>query len=272
MNERQALKILGLKAGFTDSELKKAYRNLAKQHHPDKNKGDRSSEEKFKEISDAYEFLKNPSKFSNSGHSGFNSRSFGPDDLEEMLRRQFNRSFTSRPKKPKPGSFKIKIPDPSVLRITVLLEEVLLRKEIHLSYKIKSVCKSCLGSGSWKECASCSATGSVLQEIPTPMGMFGHEKKCFNCKGVGWKPAHNHCQTCKDNLIYDDQRDVSFKVPKGYKLGQKVTLNGKGSVNWKCPNGNITVYPAVSIPDLSKLSEKDVKILEDILKKGEYYQ
>lgn len=269
MNFQEACQVLGISPNSSEQEAKAAYRKLAKKFHPDKNKGDSASEEKFKEISTAYEtFSKGP---------GAGRPKMDPL-TEEFFNRfhgsQFFKSHFHEPqtyKKPKPGEKPISLgPLPSLI-VPVSLLEVLLRKEININVSVKSVCEKCLGpESSWEECKNCDTTGKVIRKLTSQNGvMMVQQLECLPCSGRGWIQRHEHCRECKDKLIKEVKRKIRFKLPHDYRYGRELNLRGQGNIGWKVPAGNLRVRPDVRFPDSSKFTAEQKKTLEEILKKEE---
>jgi len=266
MNYQQACNILGIEPSATEDEMKGAYRKLAKKYHPDKNPDDPNAEEKFKEISAAYEtVLKGPTgstkqqtfndafrqAFSQSGFRGMHFRD--PQPVKQM----------------KPGQKPISLGSLPPLIVPISLSEALLSSEISLNITVRGLCENCLGPNSnWKECQHCEAKGIVLKRFQTGGGFLTQQSTCSGCQGRGWIRQHDHCRKCVDKLVIDIPKVVKFKIPQQYKYGQKITLPGQGNQGWRVPPGHLYIVPDVQFPDLSKLTTKQREQLKDLLNSG----
>jgi molecular chaperone DnaJ len=242
-------KVLGISKSATVDEIKKSYRRLAQEHHPDKG-GD---QEKFKEINEAYQVLSDPQKRSqydqfgsnfeqarqSGGFSGFNdfrdfssyadafgggnSQSFGFEDVFENLfgggARRSSRRQTRR------GS------DISV-DIEISLDEAYqgIEKEINLHKNV--ICKSCAGSGAEKgsklnDCKTCRGQGQVEQRTGGGFFTFSQVVACPDCHGAGKKPEKK-CSVCGGQGRKKESASIKFKIPAGIQSGQVINLSGPG--------------------------------------------
>ena len=222
--------VLGVNQTADDNEIKTAYRKLAKEYHPDKNQGNKESEEKFKKITEAYDTLSDSQKrsaydYSLSGASDFKNNPFygNPSDMFNDL---FNRSmFGSRSRIPNPSAngkniqYTLKIP----------LEFTLTGKSLEINILREEKCSSCSGSGktassSENICGSCMGSGQVRSSS----GFFVVNQPCRACKGTG-KIVTNPCQECKGEKIVKRKRSVRVNIPAGIDEGMGITLNEQGN-------------------------------------------
>lgn len=269
MFKRDALNILGLNENATEQDIKSAYRKLAKKFHPDLNKNNKEAEEKFKQVALAYETLLKP-ELANSAnfHEFSNMRG---EFFEDLFSKFFNFDVRANKeyevKKDRPGSSPIKLPDIDLGLITVSLEQLLFREDVELKVEVRAACMECLDSSSstWEPCKTCNQTGVRVQIIQPKQGFsIKNSRECVICKGTGWIRSSS-CKTCKNKIIYNKNKTIKFKVPKEYKLGQRLCLSNKGNENWKINNSNIYLVVNFLIPNLSELPEKDREVFMRIL-------
>lgn len=244
-DKRDYYEVLGLSKGASDDEIKKSYRKLAKQYHPDLHPGDKECEERFKEIGEAYEVLSDPdkkAKYDQYGHaafdpnSGFGGGGFdggfsGFDDLGDILGNIFGGSFggfggsSAKRNGPQRGES---------LRVSLAIsfEEAAFgcTKEINVP-RIEN-CDDCGGSGCAKgttpeTCPDCHGTGSVRTQQRTPFGVMSSSSPCRKCGGTG-KIIHQPCPTCSGKGKVRRQRKISVNIPAGIDDGQTISLRGQG--------------------------------------------
>jgi len=273
MNKNAALQLLGLSGNPSEEEIKKAYRRKAMQFHPDKNKGDKKSEEKFKEISEAYQILLNPNSSKHDfDFSSFYSKGFGDDSVfESFINKMFNASFANESyirEKNRPGSYPQRLPDLNIGNFKISLSQAIFRESITIKLEIQAICPICCGKqGMWKPCNKCNKCGIIEQNMRSPQGfVISRKYDCPVCKGQGWLRTKT-CSVCKNSIVYKKTKEIEFKLPKNFQLGQRVCIRGEGNESWKAPNGNIFVTPKVDIPDLSLLSREDKRKLKELLSK-----
>lgn len=265
--KRDYYEVLGLQKGAGDDEIKKAYRKLAKQYHPDLHPGDAEAEAKFKEINEAYEVLSDPdkrAKYDQFGHaafdpnSGFGGGGFsgGFDDLGDILGSIFGGGFGGfggfgggfggqqrRSNGPRKGE-NVRV------NLTLDFEEAVFGCKKEIPVNMIEVCSDCEGSGcapgtAPETCPECGGRGSVVKTQRTAMGMMQSTSQCPRCKGKG-KIVHTPCGTCKGNGRVRKQKTVSVTIPAGIDNGQTVSLRGLGNegVNGGAP-GDLLVTVTV---------------------------
>ncbi len=232
--------ILGVSRTATIEEIKKAYRKLAIKYHPDKNPGDKEAEEKFKEISEAYEVLSNEEKrriYDQYGYEGLKNSGFKAPDIEEILR-DFENLFggfgdffgggfgqSGRRRRTTRGSD---------IHITLKLSLEDIAKGVKgKKIKIKKFvsCPHCKGSGAknneFTTCSTCSGTGYVTRVTQTFLGTFAQQSVCPTCKGEGRIPKEP-CPYCAGQGIIKDEEIIEFDIPAGVTKDLTLTLRGKG--------------------------------------------
>ncbi|WP_292469150.1 molecular chaperone DnaJ [Methanolobus sp.] len=254
---RDYYEILGLSKDATESEIKKAYRKLAMQYHPDKNK-EEDAEAKFKEISEAYAVLSDTEKreqYDRFGHAGIDGRysqedifrgaDFGGfDDLGDILGNIFGGGFGGfgggqRRQGPARGSD---------LRydLGITLEQAAEGVETTLNIPRAENCEACGGTGakagtSPKTCSTCHGSGQVTQARNTPFGRFMSTSTCNACHGRG-NVIEEPCPACKGTGKMKKVRKISVKVPKGTDNGLRLKVRGEGEEGSPgAPSGDLYV-------------------------------
>lgn len=250
MAKRDYYETLGVNRKATQEEVKKAYRKLALQYHPDRNPGNKESEDKFKEAAEAYEVLGDPTKrqrFDQFGHEGirgtdfrpftdvndifstfgdiFGSGGMGGSIFDEMLGgqgRQRRRTSSGTP-----GS-DLKI------RLKLTLEEIATGVEKKLKVKKWKTCETCKGSGaksssSKTTCPVCQGTGELRQVSRSVFGQFVNISTCHNCNGEG-KIIKDRCPTCSGEGRVEGEGLIKVSVPAGVSEGNYIPLRGEGNV------------------------------------------
>ena len=220
-------KILGVNKDSTDKEIKKAYRNLSKQYHPDLNPDDKESENKFKEVAESYSVLSDKEKKSNYDRfgdpSGQPQNPFGGVNMDDIFS-QFGDAFGGR----FGGVRKVKGSDIRV-NIQMSLEEIFTGVHKTIKYRRNKKCGTCNGTGGDSEtCGGCNGQGAVNQIQQTPMGRFQTTVTCPKCGGSGQfitKP----CGGCASNGVMLSEEQLSFDIPKGIMDGESLRVSGKGN-------------------------------------------
>ena len=267
-NKRDYYEVLGVNKTATDDELKKAYRKLAKKYHPDANPDNKKeAEEKFKEVSEAYENLSDPQKrrmydqfghngpqgfggnqggyysYSTSGFDGFSD--FG--DIGDIFSSFFGGGFggrTSRTKNsPKKGR-------DLKYSMNITFEESYLGVEKEISINREEECNTCHGTKakpgtSAKTCKSCGGTGTIKQVVSTILGQMQTTKTCPNCNGEG-KVIQEKCPECKGRGKIRKPVKIKVKIPAGISDNQTVVLRGEGEPGEKGgPKGDLYIVVGI---------------------------
>lgn len=248
MAKRDFYEILGIAKNATADEIKKAYRKKALLHHPDKNPGDKSAEEKFKEAAEAYDVLSDPNKkarydqyghagMSNSGGGGgyggggFSGGGMNMDDIFD----QFGDIFGFGGGGSRGGSRKRHVNRGSNIRIKVklTLEEVAegATKKVKINKYVG--CDSCHGSGaknstSVKTCTTCNGSGQVAQIQNTILGRMQTVTACPSCGGEGSVIA-DKCNKCFGDGVVRGEEVVEIKIPAGVEHDMQLSMSGKGN-------------------------------------------
>lgn len=227
----------------TDQEIKTSYRKLAMQFHPDRNPGDKSAEEKFKECSEAYGILSDPQKraaYDRYGHAGFGGAAsqgggfpggfsgFGgdPQDLGDIFGDIFGEMFggggggrrQSRAQRGRDLKYDL----------TMEFEESVFGKEQEIKIKRQETCESCSGTGSANgkqpvTCSQCRGAGQVRYQ----QGFFSVARPCPKCEGSGVNVT-DPCQTCHGESRVMREHSINVKVPAGVEDGTRIRYQGEG--------------------------------------------
>ena len=243
--KRDFYEVLGVKKDASEDELKKAYRKLAKENHPDLHPGDKECEARFKEINEAYEVLSDPdkrAKYDQFGHAAFDpSQGFGGGGFGgfegfggfgDIFSDIFGGGFGfgggggRNPNAPRKG-------DNLRATVNIKFEEAAfgVKKEVFVS-KIEQ-CPDCKGTGcaegtTAEVCPDCKGSGTVMSTKRTPFGMVQSSEQCPKCKGRG-KIIHSPCKTCRGMGSVRRQHKVTVSVPAGIDDGQTISLRGQGN-------------------------------------------
>ena len=263
-NKRDYYEVLGVSKGATDDELKKAYRKLAKQNHPDLNPGDKEAEARFKEINEAYEVLSDKDKRAKYDQFGFagvdpnfgagGGGGFGGFDMGDIFGSFFGGGFggggfggfggggQSRTGPAKGQTVRASL--------TITLEEAAFGCEKEITIQHIEPCDDCGGSGcaegtTAEVCPECHGSGQV-RVTQNMMGMaIQTTATCPSCSGRG-KLIKNPCTTCRGKAKVRKNRTVRAKVPSGIDHGQSFRLRGEGCVGSNGgPNGDVLVEIAI---------------------------
>lgn len=260
--------LLGVSKDASQAEIKKAYRKLSKKYHPDINDTP-EAEQKFKDISEAYETLSDDQKraaydkyghaandpnfgggggFSGGGFSG--SGNFG--GFEDIFDQFFGgqgggRSRRYDPSAPQPG-------DDLQYTMSLEFDEAIFGKETTIKYNRYEHCETCDGSGakpgtSPKTCSQCHGSGSIQAERNTPFGRMMTQQTCPTCNGTG-QEIEEKCETCHGDGKVKERHTVKVKVPAGVEDGHQMRLQGQGNAGKnKGPYGDLYVVFRVKASD-----------------------
>lgn len=275
--------ILGVSKDATADDLKKAYRKLAKQYHPDAQHTEedkKKAEAKFKEINEAYSVLSDENKRaqydrfgSNFEQAGFGGSGFGgysnaydfsgfggiDFDLEDILGSVFGGGFGSSSKKSQGPTRGADIRTNMSLKFEEAAFGV--KKEISITRNEK--CDSCNGSGAKPgsrviTCDKCGGRGKIQMTQNTIMGAFSTVKTCDKCSGTG-KVIETPCEKCSGKGIVRKSRKIEINVPAGIDDGQAISLRGEGDAGKKGgPNGDLYVVMKVAPHKYFKRNSFDI--------------
>ncbi len=247
MSKRDYYDILGVSKSADAGELKKAYRKMALKFHPDKNPGDDTAEEKFKEAAEAYEVLSDADKrarYDQYGHQGVRGAGMGGgqhmsmDDIFSHFGDIFGDVFGGG------GGFsgfgggpqrRRRVNRGSNLRVKVKLSLQEIANGVEKKIKLQKYlrCNVCHGSGaergtSKSTCPTCQGRGQVTKVTSTFLGQMQTASTCPNCGGEGEIITHK-CTNCQGNGIVKGEEVVNFKIPPGVAEGMQLSVSGKGN-------------------------------------------
>ena len=246
MSKRDYYEVLGVDRNASANDIKKAYRKLAIQYHPDKNPGDKEAEEKFKEAAEAYSVLSDADKkarydqfgfegVSGAGGGGFSGAGMDMNDIFSM----FGDIFGGRGGFGGFGGFGGSSAGPqkhrgSDLRVKAKLTLQEIANGTTKKFKLKKyvACTHCNGSGAegnaYETCPECKGTGRVVRTQQSFFGMMRSEVACPHCHGEG-KIIKNKCSHCHGEGIVLGEEVVEIQIPAGVVEGMQLSMRGKGS-------------------------------------------
>lgn len=262
--------ILGVERNASEDDIKKAYRKLAMKYHPDKNPGDKSAEEKFREATEAYEILKDPqrrSQYDQFGHAAFENAGagggfgggfsgFGGFDISDALRafmQDFGGDtmfsdlfgFGGGGRSRRGGSAASRGSDLQI-RLPLTLEEIAKGVQKTLKIRRKDRCPACGGSGS-KEgkkstCSACNGTGRIRRVTSSFFGRMIQESACPTCEGEGYTIS-DPCPACGGSGLDATESTVTVDIPAGVSEGNYMTIPEKGDAGrGGGPAGDLIVH------------------------------
>ena len=258
MEKRDYYEVLGVGREADASELKLAYRKLAMEHHPDRNPGDKESEEAFKEGAEAYEILKDDEKraaYNRYGHQAFQGGQGGPGaggfDFSSSFADVFDDLFGDfmggqRGGGGRGGQSRFRGGD---LRynLEIGLDEAYHGKNTKIRVSTSVVCDGCGGGGAAggaepTACPTCGGAGKVR----TQQGFFTIERTCATCQGAG-KVISNPCETCRGSGRVHREKTLSVNIPAGVEEGTRIRLSGEGEAGVRgAPSGDLYIFLSVS--------------------------
>lgn len=257
MAKRDYYEVLGINKNATEDEIKKSYRKLAVQYHPDRNPGNKEAEEKFKEATEAYEILSDKEKRQNYDRFGFDGVNGSYSDFNSSAAfRDFADIFShfssfsdffgfgnrqQKPKTSKKGQ-SIRVP------INMELKEVMTSVEKDLTYKHLIKCKDCNGTGSKtgkrESCPTCHGTGMKTQQA----GFMTMSRTCRTCRGLG-TIITDLCDTCHGEGLVTEEKTIKVKIPEGISGDQDIILSNLGNDTTESSEpGDLYVRPVIN-PD-----------------------
>ena len=280
MGKRDYYEVLGVARDADVDEIKKSYRRLAMQYHPDRNPDDKSAEAKFKEATEAYEVLRDVEKrarYDQFGHAGLGAGAaethggFGDFDMSDALRAfaeafggfgPFADSFWGGAMREPGGRTQRRGADLQV-RIRLTLEEIASGAEKRIKYKKFGGCAACGGSGAKSghgvaACPRCDGKGQVRQVHGSFFGQLVSVATCPQCRGEG-QIVKDPCSECGGEGRKKDQKTIEVNVPAGVKAGNYIPIRGEGDVGPRGgPAGDLLVLIEESPHDQFKRRGDDI--------------
>ena len=268
MAKRDYYDVLGVKKNSNADQIKSAYRKLAVKYHPDKNKGDKAAEEKFKEASEAYHVLSNSERkqnYDNFGHAAFENGAGGrsgfsnfdfSSSFSDIFEDFFGEGFGGRGRRSRRTNNR-----GSDLRydLSISLEEAFLGKKQDIKFSTSDKCDTCNGSGSkpGHDVGSCSICGGHGQ-VRSSQGFFTVQQTCPQCSGSG-EEITNPCNSCNGQGKKQTSKRLSVTIPKGVDDGTRIRLAGKGEAGSSGGgSGDLYLFINVDSHDLFKRSEQNL--------------
>lgn len=289
--QRDYYDVLGVKKGASEEELKKAYRKLAMQHHPDRNKDNKEAEAKFKELNEAYDVLKDSQKraaYDRLGHAAFTQSGGGQarggnpfgggfgqgfgggggfefeGNIEDLFEDLMGNIFggaggaaggarTRRSGSPRGADLRY--------NLTITLAQAYAGADIPVTFGTHVVCETCKGSGAKAgtkpvACATCGGSGNVTFR----QGFFTMSRTCPDCGGSG-QVLKDPCPDCKGSGQKRQNRTLTVTVPAGVDDGTRLRLQGQGEAGQRGgPAGDLFVFISVTPHGLFKRDGVDVHV------------
>lgn len=279
--------VLGVARDATDADIKKAYHKLVMKYHPDKNPGDKAAEEKFKEVNNAFDILKDPQKraaydrFGDAAFAGGNSASagagnpfgngfagFGGAGMDDILREAmrgfgfegFGGAGFGR------GGMNNQNRGRDLLdTVTISLRDAFFGTTHTVNFSSNVVCDKCNGNGTddgkpAPVCPRCGGSGVVQ----TRQGFFAVETPCPECNGLGHKISKK-CSKCDGSGVVHKQRSVEVKIPAGIEDGARLRLSGQGEAGMNgAPSGDFYLDIHVKPDDKFERDGNDLILKADV--------
>jgi len=231
--------VLGLGRNASEEEIKKAYRKMAMKYHPDKNLGDKASEDRFKEAAEAYDVLSTAEKkqrYDQFGHAGMGGAGggggFGGFGNMDDIFSTFGDVFGGGGRR---GGGGRSVNRGSNLRINLKLDLEDIAKGVEKKIKVNKyvACKPCSGTGAkagsgYNTCSTCRGNGQVTQVVNTILGQMQTTATCPACGGEG-KSIKEKCTSCHGDGIVRDEEVISINIPAGVAEGMQLSMQGKGN-------------------------------------------
>lgn len=256
MSKKDYYEVLGVSKSASSAELKKAYYKLAKQFHPDSNPSDKNAEQKFKEINEAYDVLKDEQKraaydryghghnaFGQGGGGGFSQQQGGFNaDINDIFGEFFSDFMGGSRQR---TSSQIRGSDLKY-NLTITLEESFKGIDKNITFNTEVKCTGCKGSGAENNsgmttCDACGGKGATR----TQQGFFTLEQTCSKCRGVG-QIIKNPCKKCQGSGRHSQQKNLLVNVPAGIEDNTRIRLTGEGEAGIR-GGGNGDLYIFVNI-------------------------
>ena len=267
MAKRDYYDVLGVNKSASPETIKQSYRKLAVKYHPDKNKGEKAAEEKFKEASEAYHVLSNKERkqnYDNFGHAAFDGMGGGRGGFENFdfsssfsdIFEDFFSDFGGRSRKRRSSDFR-----GSDLRydINISLEEAYSGKKQDIRFSTSEKCGACKGQGSApgsspQSCSVCGGNGRVRSN----QGFFTVQQTCPQCVGTG-EEISNPCKNCSGTGKKQTYKNLTVTIPRGVDNGTRIRLSGKGEAGTKGgANGDLYLFVNINSHKIFKRSEENL--------------
>ncbi len=262
MSKRDYYEVLGVSKGADEKELKRAYRKLAMQYHPDRNADNPEAEAKFKELNEAYDVLKDPQKkaaYDQMGHAafeggmggaggGFGGGGFGGADFSDMFGDMFGDIFGGGGAGHNSGRTR-----GADLRynLNISLEDAYKGKKVKVKIPSTEECSSCSGTGAKKgtsaqTCSTCHGHGQVRVQ----QGFFSLARTCHHCGGSG-KIIKDPCPDCHGAGVKKKDKTIEVSIPQGVEDGSRIRVSGEGEAGHNGgPSGDLYIFISIKGHDI----------------------
>jgi molecular chaperone DnaJ len=253
MAKQDYYELLGVQKGASADEMKKAYRKLAMQYHPDRNPGDKAAEQKFKELSEAYEVLRDDQKraaYDRFGHAAFEQGGAGgrggPGDFgfaagfADIFDEMFGEFMGGRRQGANLRGADLRY------NLEIELEDAFGGKQATIRVPTSVMCEACSGSGGEKgaqpaTCPTCRGHGKVRAQ----QGFFTIERTCPACHGAG-RVIQNPCRSCEGTGRTRKEKTLQVNIPAGVEEGTRIRLAGEGEAGLRgAPPGDLYIFLAI---------------------------
>ncbi|WP_405055260.1 molecular chaperone DnaJ [Acidiphilium acidophilum] len=248
--------LLGARRGASADELKKAYRKMAMQYHPDRNPGDKAAEQRFKDVNEAYDVLKDDQKraaYDKFGHAafengggpgGFGGGGFGFEGgIGDIFEQMFGEAMGGR----RGGGRAERTGADVRAAVEIDLTQAFAGTKVEVRVPTRVACDACNGTGSADKqassdnCPTCGGAGRVRAQ----QGFFVVERTCPTCGGAG-RTIRNPCRVCAGAGTLPRERTLSVAIPAGVEDGTRIRLSGEGEAGGKgAPPGDLYVHVAI---------------------------
>jgi len=265
MADRDFYEILGVSKNASDNEIKKSYRKLAMKYHPDRNKGNKEAERKFKEATAAYEALKDPQKkaaYDQYGHDAFRQGGMGgaqgfgdfAGGFSDIFEEFFGGGFASSSRKRGPSKG-----NDLRYNMSISLHEAFNGKKSQIRIPSYAPCDLCTGTGSADKsgtsiCSSCNGHGKVR----STSGFFSIERPCPTCGGEG-SSIKNPCLKCSATGQVKKQKTISVSIPAGVDTGTRIRISGEGEPGQRgAGSGDLYIFVEVQKDKLFEREDENI--------------
>ncbi len=281
--KRDYYEVLGVDRSADDGTIKKAYRKLAKQYHPDANPGDAEAEKKFKEASEAYAVLSDAQKrqqYDQFGHAAFDGGASGAGgfdfsgmDFGDMFGDIFGDFFGGSSRRNSNGPMK-----GANLRtnVRITFQEAIFGCEKEIELVLKDECQTCHTTGAKpgttpETCSKCGGKGKVMFSQQSLFGMVQNVRECPDCRGTG-KIVREKCSDCRGTGYISNRKKIKVSIPAGIDNGQSVRIREKGEPGRNGgPRGDLLVevivsaHPVLQREDMNIFSTASISYAQAVL-------
>src|SRR4051812_18573444 len=256
---RDPYEVLGISRDADETTIKKAFRKLARELHPDVNAHDPDAEDKFKEAAEAYEILNDPERratYDRYGHEGLRSGGMGPDfsgfgSISDLFDAFFGGRGMGGMGGARPGP---RAGGDIAMAAEITLEQAATGEELELTFEAIETCERCHGNGAEpgtpiETCERCGGAGVLQAVTRSPFGQVVRQVACDVCHGDGRVPK-DPCEVCDGRGLVVGHRDLEVDVPAGIADGQRIRVSGRGHAGEHGgPPGDLYVVVQVALGD-----------------------